>query len=50
MFQRVEKLRLVDQSIDNLLVRPLSLKCSKHTVPDDEDAGIVLVQTIPIGT
>ena len=43
----IEKLRLVDETVDNVLVLFFFLECSKESVPDTEPASIVLIQTVP---
>ena len=43
----IEELRLVHETVDNVLVVFLFLKCSKDSVPDTQPASIVLVQTVP---
>ena len=49
MLERVEELGLVNQAVDDLLILPLPLEGAEHTVPDDQDAGIVLVQAVAVG-
>jgi hypothetical protein len=48
MLQGVEKLRLINESVNNLFVLPLPLEGPEETVPDDEDAGVVLVQAVAV--
>ena len=43
----IEELGLVHETVDNVLVLFLFLKCSKHPVPDTQPAPVVLIQTIP---
>ena len=43
------KLRLIDEAIHNLDIWFLSLEGPKHPVPNDENSGIVLVQTVSVG-
>ena len=50
MLERVEELRLVDEAVDDLLVLPLPLEGAEQAVPDDQDAGVVLVQAVTVGT
>ena len=46
MSDDIEKLRLVDKTVDNVLVLFFFLECSKESVPDTEPASIVLIQTV----
>ena len=43
MLERIQKLRLVHQTVDRLLVLPLPLKGAEEAVPDDQGPGVVLV-------
>ena len=47
MSDDIEELRLVDKTVDNVLVLFFFLECSKESVPDTEPASIVLIQTVP---
>ena len=47
MSDDIEKLRLVDKTVDNVLVLFFFLECSKQSVPDTEPASIILIQTVP---
>lgn len=48
MLERVEKLRLVDQAIDNFFVGSFPFESSKHPVPDYQDSSIIFVQAISV--
>ena len=50
MLEGVEELRLVNEAVDDLLVLPLPLEGPKQTIPDDQDAGVVLVQAVAVRT
>merc|ERR1719193_2459489 len=41
---------LVNQAIGNLLFWYFVLECAKNPVPNRQEASIVLVQTVPVGT
>ena len=49
MLHGVPELRLVHQPVHDVDVRPLGLEGAKQPVPDDEEAGVVLVQAVPVG-
>ena len=49
MFDWVPKLRLINQTIHNVHIWPLCLEGAEHPVPDDEEAGVVLVEAVPVG-
>ena len=43
----IEELRLVNKTVDNILVMFLLLKCPKQPVPDTQPASVILIQAIP---
>ena len=49
MLERIPELRLIHETIHHLDVRLLLLECPEHPVPDDEDPGVILVQTVSVG-
>lgn len=46
MVKRVKCTRLVDDSIDDFLIRKLWLEGPEEAVPDDEDPAVVLVEAV----
>ena len=49
MLERIPELRLIHETIHHLDVRLLLLEGPEHPVPDDEDPGVILVQTVSVG-
>ena len=49
MLQRVEELGLIDEAVNNFFVLSLPLESAKQPVPDDQNAGVVLVQAVAVG-
>ena len=49
MLDWVPELWLVHQAVHDLHVIPLGLEGPEHPVPDDEEAGVVLVEAVPVG-
>jgi hypothetical protein len=50
MPERIEELRLIDESVDDLLVVAFPLEGPENPVPDDQNSGVILVKTISVGT
>jgi len=48
--QRIERVFLVHQTVRNRLLRVKVLKRSEHPVPNDQNAPVILVQTVQIAT
>ena len=49
MLDWVPELRLLHQPVHDLHVLSLRLEGPEHPVPDDEEAGVVLVEAVPVG-
>ena len=50
MSERVEELWLIHKAINNVLIFSFPFKCAKHSVPNNQNTSVVLVQAVPIGT
>jgi len=46
----VEKLRLINKTIDSFLVRTKVLESPKYSVPNREEPTVILVQTVSVGS
>ncbi len=48
MLQDIEELRLIHESVDNLLIIPFPFEGSENPVPNNQDSGVILVQAVAI--